>query len=162
LISSAYKVLAPRQKQGSILSPGLSPLAPHFVILIFCFGILVGATVLSSSNSGSGSGSDQLKLGPLPIPHSCIFNKLTGLPCPGCGLTRSMVATMHGDFAGSFTYHRLGLITLFYVFFQFFYRLAVVAIPKWRRRNLRFERWLNQGIVFLGGLFLFNWILTLV
>lgn len=30
-------------------------------------------------------------------PTLCPFRLLTGLPCPLCGLTRSWVATMHGD-----------------------------------------------------------------
>lgn len=27
----------------------------------------------------------------------CPFAKLTGLPCPGCGMTRAMMAMLHGD-----------------------------------------------------------------
>jgi hypothetical protein len=30
-------------------------------------------------------------------PVLCPFRALTGLPCPGCGLTRSWVYLMHGD-----------------------------------------------------------------
>ncbi len=29
----------------------------------------------------------------------CAFRAATGLPCPTCGLTRSVVMTLHGDFA---------------------------------------------------------------
>jgi hypothetical protein len=29
----------------------------------------------------------------------CPFAKLTGLPCPGCGMTRAMMAMLHGNWA---------------------------------------------------------------
>ena len=31
----------------------------------------------------------------------CVFHKLTGLYCPGCGNTRALAALLHGDIAGS-------------------------------------------------------------
>ena len=42
-------------------------------------------------------------------PSLCPFKLLTGLPCPGCGMTRSVVALLHGDPATSFYFHPLGL-----------------------------------------------------
>ena len=41
-------------------------------------------------------------------PSLCPFKVLTGLPCPGCGLTRSAVAFLHGDPSTSLFYHPLG------------------------------------------------------
>lgn len=29
----------------------------------------------------------------------CIFKAATGVPCPGCGITRGVVAILRGDFA---------------------------------------------------------------
>jgi hypothetical protein len=29
----------------------------------------------------------------------CLFKAATGVPCPGCGITRSVVAILRGDFA---------------------------------------------------------------
>lgn len=39
----------------------------------------------------------------------CVFRLLTGLPCPLCGLTRSVGAALNGDWTGSFRFHILGL-----------------------------------------------------
>jgi len=36
-----------------------------------------------------------------PIPLVCGFRRATGLPCPTCGLTRSMVLTLHGSFGAA-------------------------------------------------------------
>lgn len=41
-------------------------------------------------------------------PVVCPFRLLTGLPCPGCGLTRSLVCLLHGDLASSIAFHPLG------------------------------------------------------
>lgn len=41
-------------------------------------------------------------------PSFCPFKVATGMPCPGCGLTRSSVALLHGDLGTSLYYHPLG------------------------------------------------------
>jgi len=55
----------------------------------------------------------------LPLPHGaygqigslpslCLFYHLTGLPCPGCGLSRSFVSLGHGHFVEALHWHPLG------------------------------------------------------
>jgi hypothetical protein len=44
----------------------------------------------------------------LHLPSICIFYDTTGLPCPGCGLTRSFVCLAHGRLAEAFRWHPLG------------------------------------------------------
>ena len=41
-------------------------------------------------------------------PSFCPFKLFTGLPCPGCGLTRSAVAFLDGDLSTSLYFHPLG------------------------------------------------------
>jgi Protein of unknown function (DUF2752) len=53
-------------------------------------------------------------------PVLCPFRFATGLPCPGCGLTRSFCAMAHGRVADAFGFHWLGP-PLFVV--------TVIAIP---------------------------------
>jgi hypothetical protein len=45
-------------------------------------------------------------------PSFCPFKVATGLPCPGCGLTRSSVALLHGDLGTSLYYHPLGVVMI--------------------------------------------------
>ena len=42
----------------------------------------------------------------------CPFRRLTGLPCPACGLTRSWQAAAHLRLRDSFDHHPLGAVTL--------------------------------------------------
>ncbi len=44
------------------------------------------------------------------LPSICLFYHLTGLPCPGCGLTRSFVCLGHGHWRESLHWHPLGLV----------------------------------------------------
>ena len=53
------------------------------------------------------------------MPSLCAFHNLTGLPCPGCGLTRAWVSIAHGHLSESLVWHPLGPFlfgcALFYV-----------------------------------------------
>lgn len=42
------------------------------------------------------------------LPSICPFYNLTGLPCPGCGLTRAFVCFGHGQWRESLHWHPLG------------------------------------------------------
>jgi hypothetical protein len=75
-------------------------------------------------------------------PGTCIFRHFTGLPCPGCGLTRSFVMLAHGDVSSAFGYNLMGPV-LFAV-------LAVsVVIAGWvlvSGRSAALSRW--SSVVF--------------
>ena len=45
-------------------------------------------------------------------PELCVFRRLTGLPCPGCGLTRSWVNFAHGDIGTSVAFNAFGPVLL--------------------------------------------------
>jgi hypothetical protein len=55
----------------------------------------------------------------------CPFKALTGFPCPGCGITKSLVFLYRGDVATSVHYHLLGIpLVLFFRRLLFNTRLA--------------------------------------
>ena len=42
------------------------------------------------------------------MPSICPFYEMTGLPCPGCGLTRAFVCLGHGRWAEALHWHPIG------------------------------------------------------
>jgi len=40
----------------------------------------------------------------------CLFRRLTGLPCPSCGMTRAYISFLKGDIHGAFLMHPLFLL----------------------------------------------------
>ncbi|MBD0020553.1 DUF2752 domain-containing protein [Gordonia pseudamarae] len=63
-------------------------------------------------------------------PILCPFRMMTGLSCPGCGLTRSWVYAVHGDWAAAFGANVFGPLLIAAVVI-----LAVVAgVRRVRRR----------------------------
>jgi Protein of unknown function (DUF2752) len=54
--------------------------------------------------------------------HSvCLFKEITGLPCPSCGTTRSLVLLMHGEFRESLMMNPFGMLLA----------VALIVIPLW-------------------------------
>lgn len=95
----------------------------------------------------NGHGTHQ-ELGLPPCPSVLIFNR----PCPGCGLTTSWTAFIHGDFAMAFHAHPLG--PLLYMLFTVG---ALMSLYGFRTGQLLltdsrgFTRWFAVGfVVFLG------------
>jgi len=42
----------------------------------------------------------------------CLFKRLTGIPCPSCGSTRSVLLLLKGDGSGAFSQNPFGLIIM--------------------------------------------------
>ena len=145
-------------KPGGESSQRKGELLPNLIILILCSVILCGALI---SNPPTHE-NPYMRIGGITLPGICMFHGMTGLPCPGCGLTRSISAAAHGDLKFSFSHHRLGLLLLYYIFLQFVFNLVYIAIPRWRKPLTRPMKILHRGIIALAVLFVLNWILTLI
>ena len=60
----------------------------------------------------------------------CEFKRLLGFPCPTCGLTRSVIHTLHGRFGEAWQLNPAGL---FLVFGLVLFGLALVFLALYRR-----------------------------
>lgn len=83
----------------------------------------------------------------------CPFKMLTGFPCPGCGITKSLVYCYEGDMVKSLSYHILGpFVILFSVV------TIVVLCAELITKREYFNKWLyNRKLAYFLAAFLFTY-----
>ena len=89
------------------------------------------STVLAAA-AAAGAVAGAAALDPASIesgPVLCPFRLLTGLPCPGCGLTRSWVYLVHGHWSDGFSANPFGALALVAVL-AFVVTVAVAVIRR--------------------------------
>ncbi len=73
---------------------------------------------------------------------TCVFLKIFGIPCPGCGMTRAALALIRMDFYSAVKHNFLVFFmpyVFMYVFFEFKHKIhnkillgiAIIAIINW-------------------------------
>ena len=132
-------------------------LMPSLLVLALCLGSLLVAALLTPPHPGAKN----LTLAGFVLPPACTLNSQFGLPCPGCGLTRSWVSAAHGDLTTSLGFHRLGWLVMLYVVLQAVRHACWLFVPRARERVARWSPYLDKSIVLLGALVMLNWVLLL-
>ena len=61
----------------------------------------------------------------------CLFRHITGIPCPGCGMTRAQLAALRLDFRAAFWYHPLWFLPLPLLAGQFLFPNGLFRNKKW-------------------------------
>jgi hypothetical protein len=77
--------------------------AQYFAVIALGSLTLMVARMLKPAAAGLGT-HEQLGL------PACIFHRLTGIPCPSCGLTTSFSHFAHFEFAASFLTQPFGFV----------------------------------------------------
>lgn len=72
--------------------------------------------------------------------YGCIFRRFFGIVCPGCYMTRAILAALRLDFAAAFRYHPM------------FFTLPVIAAYIWNDGRLFKNSLLNYGILSAIGI----------
>lgn len=76
----------------------------------------------------------------------CPVYQLSGLSCPGCGMSRALAALLRLDFAAAFGYNPLWPLYLAYILYVF----LSAAVPYVRYGDLRLEprpAWLSWAVL---------------
>jgi len=87
----------------------------------------------------------------------CPFRAVTGIPCPSCGSTRSLVHLANGDIAGSLILNPLFSLAMITALFLFF---ACSASLLFNRSRITLTHTRREGTLLragMAGIFLANW-----
>ena len=80
----------------------------------------------------------------------CPFKMLTGFPCPGCGITKSLVFFYEGNLYKSLSYHILGPFVI-----SFAILTIVVLLTELITKKEYFDKWLyNRKLAYGLAIFL--------
>ncbi len=82
------------------------------------------------------------------VPSLCMFHRITGFDCPGCGLTRSFVLALHGQWHNSYLMHLWGIPLVAIVAFQIPYRFWRAAGGPPFQFHPRLGRWFRVFVIF--------------
>lgn len=74
-------------------------------------------------------------LGVLRWGRGCPFRGLTGIPCPGCGMSRAWLAALRLDMTAAFRYHPM------------FWSVPVLMLYSVFDGQLFRQKWLNFGLL---------------
>jgi len=91
------------------------------------------------------------------IPSLCVFYHASGLPCPSCGITRSVVALTHCQFRRAMEMNALGLVVV--GVFGLWWVSSIYEIATSRRTRLgrwAAQRWTALALVGLALLIAFG------
>jgi hypothetical protein len=119
---------------------------PRWMILGLCSAVVVLSLVLSL---GERPGQVVVPLINRSLPPLCQMKLLTGLDCPGCGLTRSFIALAHGQFVESFRFNPAGPLWFACIALQIPYQALQIGRLTRGKRPLDLTWW-GQGLIYLA------------
>lgn len=81
----------------------------------------------------------------------CLWQKLLKFPCPGCGMTRALLAALRLDLRAAFSYHPM------------FWSLPILYLYFLLDRGLFSNKYINKIVLYLIGVgFVVQWIAKIV
>jgi hypothetical protein len=130
-------------------------------LLAIALGLLVVFGIAAWLNPYDENGEPRrkethLQLGLPP----CTFSRVTGVPCPSCGMTTSFALLVHGDVLNSLRANAVGTLLAGFCLLIIPWSLACSL---WRRSFfiLSFERALTWIVIVFVSLLLARWVIVL-
>lgn len=88
----------------------------------------------------------------LTIPYlniPCIFNKITGLYCPGCGITRMFIDILHFNFKDAFYHNMLVFILLPFITALVIYQIYLYINNKIDDKTNKIPNWIMISLLII-------------
>lgn len=107
------------------------------LILIICLFVFIGYFYLNNKYGFS---------------INCVFHSLTGLYCPGCGITRCLFALLKLDFYEAFMYNQLVFILLPFLVALIVYRIYLYVFDKQDKILVKVPNmvWISLLVIVIG------------
>jgi hypothetical protein len=64
------------------------------------------------------------------IPHFCLLKKTLGIPCPGCGISHSLMSFFRFDLAKAWFFNPAGIAVALLFCYQIVARPVAIALPQ--------------------------------
>lgn len=129
----------------------------HLSLLMLSAAVLVAAVMLEVTDERRV----RLPIFGVVLPEACYWRIVTGVNCPGCGLTRCFISLAHGDFQRALAFNAVGVALFCGVVFQVPFR----GWQLWRISRGRHEMDLTViSFVFiaLAAALIIQWIMRVV
>jgi Protein of unknown function (DUF2752) len=101
--------------------------------------IVVGVTLLAElalARALFSADHDSVAFAGIPIDVACAFKQHFGIPCPGCGMTRSLILSLHGNVTDAADLNPAGPVAIAGLFY---FSAAMLWLGFRQRRLLRFH-----------------------
>ena len=92
------------------------------------------------------------------IPHFCLFDKLIGIECPVCGITRSFCEFSNGNFDIAFNLNSSSLYVALFFMLQVPLRIISLVRKNMRNRVNFISKYLGNTVLIVV---LINWVIKL-
>lgn len=103
-------------------------MAEHALYLALASLVVGLAFALGVPGEGEASGKVMVPLLNVPMPSLCQFKNLTGIDCPGCGMTRAFIRIAHGQIVSAWWLNPASYVLFAFIAAQIPYR----AVQLWR------------------------------
>lgn len=83
------------------------------------------------------------------VPHFCLMKRLLGIPCPGCGISHSVIAAFQFDMARAWVANPAGIAVALLFSFQIVAQPIAIALPQAARAVSSISRYGSNFSVIL-------------
>lgn len=106
-------------------------------------------------------GTEAVGLFGYELPVACALRAATGIPCPGCGLTRAFVFLVHGQVAAGVAVHPVAPAVLGWLLLEALRHALWLGFARLRVAIEKVGWWVDRSGWLVAGVLFVTWVLRL-